>query len=203
MKLAPQTFVVSLLALLILQGSWVKAQPTIIPIPGYREVLNKRFGSGTTWFSSREANLNDLVGIVLSKKNTYNQIVPLRFVDAGDTTIVFYYSKHLPKLIKRAPARFTYVKTIPTGGFAKMPQRELISKSKMLNYDSIFRWMTSNMLINSSLFDLDTYLDADVNSFCYRPKGYNDSLVMIYCFFINGILVAEDRGSGWLVCLPY
>jgi hypothetical protein len=202
MKILKQTLVLVFLAFMNQHCSLAQTQNTIKPIPGYAEVLNKRFNSGS-WFNNHERNLDNLLKVVLSKGNVYNEIVPLRFISANDTTIVFYYSKELKKMNKKTPIHFTNHKPISSSSFKIMRERELILKSSIVRYDSIFQWMKSNMAINSSLFDLDAFLNSNVSSVCCRPNGYDESLIMIYSFFVNGILLAEEGHSGKLVCLPY
>jgi len=177
-------------------------QNTVEPINGYKNVLDLRFNNKKLWNKEQEMTITSLVDVVLKLGKAYNQIIPLQFVENGtDTLIQFYYSKDLKRSHKKAPIKFTNRQRFERKPFASIQKK---IQEPRFDYDSIYSVMKENMLINSSTFNLDRYLDSKtLDATCCQPKTQDERLYLIYIFFRNGILLGEDTPTGRLYYKPY
>jgi hypothetical protein len=191
-----------ILTFFVLFGYPSYCQNTVEPINGYKNILDLRFSNEDLWRKEKEKNTTSLIDVVLKLGKGYNQIVPLQLVENGtDTLIQFYFANDLKKIHKKKPIKFTNSLKLEKKPFASIQKK---IHEPRFDYDSIYSVMKGNMLVNSSIFNLDRYLDGKtLNATCCQPKTQDERLYLIYIFFRNGILLGEDTLTGRLYYKPY
>lgn len=189
-------YAISFILIFGLQKCSAQKKSFLNPVKGYRETLTAEKNL-SDFKTSRVAD--NLLRIVL-QSNESNLIIPLLAINPlGDTVILFFKSNVLKNK--------TEVSFLNGENFRKLALWEINKKDvierKQSFYDSTFRYMQNNMMVNTVIFDFDKFSSSNIDGYCCRPNGYIDRLKEIYLFFINGILVKEDESTGKLFYLPY
>ena len=63
--------------------------------------------------------------------------------------------------------------------------------------------MKSNIVINSSDFNIEKFIESNPDSYCCRFENNTELYRLIYLFFINGILLFPEDGTLNLHYLSY
>lgn len=181
-----------------------KSLAQVYRIEGYHDVFERRFAPGAErrWLDDLSYNMEELIGIVTAKSNKLECVVPLQFVKGGDTLVCFFYSKELKS--KKKPIRWVNAQSALTDkSFYCVAKRDI--KLKPISYDSVATIMRENIVINSAIFNMDKYLANadDINSLCFQARTNEERLHTLYAFFINGVLLSEDRHTNSLYYFSY
>ena len=175
------------------------------PMKGYKAILNDRFVK-KIWPDVKDRDLNLLIELSLDKRNRYNSIIPL-IVTAPllDTVVHFFYADQLKSMGKRKARLKLYNRpdSVPSGAVAIVGMDEL-KKWQRLDFDSVFNVMTKNMIVNTETFDMDRFLDLNLDELCCENLSRNETFFIAYSFFINGILLTRNHiYGGRLQFVPY
>lgn len=192
----PQAIRAFVCALFCIISTYGKAQVPFKVIDGYSHWLN--IIRDTTKVKPKEKlglhELTALVNLAISDERV-DLIVPILSVNGADSVAVFAYSKQLRKYFKRKPIQFISQDFPDDLGFQRIPLSMI--KPTVVSFDSVYTYMYSNPLINSSKFSVDD-LDRKEENFCCRVKGYLEKLGLIYEYFRHGILIYLDDPTGEL-----
>ncbi|MEO7991734.1 MAG: hypothetical protein ABI663_19430 [Chryseolinea sp.] len=181
--------------------NFADAQNSIKSLSGYRDFLNARFDLNSNWKGAKDFRLNRLVDLSINKNSNIDFVIPLHIVVNKDTLICFFYTQTLKKEFKNMTVCFNATENLLAKSIAKFPKESIVNAS--INFDSIYQYMQSNIVVNSQNFDINKYLDSEISDFCCRPDTYIKRLELIYLFFVNGIIIREESATGRLYYVSF